>query len=168
MATIAEEFKEDFEANIRINDWDSLDELVYALGYSEDVEDSGFYNGKFSGYVLDKEYSDREYCIFKDRSWVVTEFCRQSTDNPEVADGFVHLMPYPVRMTYAEMFREELEKEHTGLVERGEKIAAIAHDTLAVSTKRTVELMLHTHITFSDGSVLHAGSGDGESRTSYE
>lgn len=168
MATIAEEFKEDFEANISLNDWDSVDELIFALGYLEDVEDSGRYYGKFSNYILNEGYFDKEYYIFKDRSWVVTEFCRQASDNPKVAEGYVHLMPFPVKMTFAEMFQEELEKNILDAAERNEKIAEIAHDTLAVSIKREIELILHTHITFKDGSVLHIGSKNGESRTSYE
>ena len=63
MATMAEEFKEDFEAHISTNDWDSVEELIFALGYLDDAVSSDWYMGNFDGFKMRKEEAPRTIII---------------------------------------------------------------------------------------------------------
>ncbi len=91
MTTMAEEFKEDFEAYVSTNDWDSVEELIFALGYLDDVVSSNWYMGKFDGFKMRKEEAPRTIIMFKDNSYVLIEFCRVSENNPKVAGGYAYI-----------------------------------------------------------------------------
>ena len=111
MATMAEEFKEDFEQRFCKSEWCDFDEFTTGYGFNGLIDSKDTYEKNDLAFV--EALSGREYIIFKDRSWVVVEYWTLGADPTgiyTIYDGKVFIMPTPEYPTQAEKARSILEE----------------------------------------------------------